>query len=149
MPTVTFFHNERADDALRTGLYVDDARAFERFVPGGDEYDPSLRWYVDVGVPVAEAPETQTAAAEWLAEHADSLRVALDVAAERLHAGIDSDGGPWSFDVDTPDGTTRVTVSAQRRASAKHLGERLRELIDRHLPAFQNEFAPALAGVPQ
>jgi len=43
MPTVTFFHNERVDDARRTGLYVDDARAFERFAPGDEEYDPSLR----------------------------------------------------------------------------------------------------------
>jgi len=150
MPTVTFFHNERADDAHRTGLYVDDARAFERFVSSSSkEYDPSLKWYVDVCVPVKIAPTTQSATKEWLAEHYDTLRSALEGAAERVHAGIDSDGGPWSFDVDTPDGAARVTISAQRRISAMYIGNRLRDVITNHLPLFRLEYPPHLAAVPQ
>ena len=100
-------------------------------------------------MPVEIAPATRAAAAEWLAEHGDSLRVALEGAAERVHAGIDSDGGPWSFDVDTPDGAARVTISAQRRFSAMHIGDRLREVIELYLPAFRNEFEPQLATVPR
>lgn len=150
MPAVTFFHNERADTATRTGLYVDDSRAFERFVGcSSNEYDPSLKWYVDVAMPVDTAPATEAAAREWLFEHYKTLGVALETAAERVHAGIDSDGGPWSLDVDTPDGVARVTISAQRRSSAMSIGNRLRDVVTRHQPLLVAENKPHLATVPE
>ncbi len=146
MPTVTFYHHERVDDARRTGLSVDGSRALERYVPGDEEYDPVLRWFVDVNVPAPEAIETRAAAAEWLAAHGDTVQAALAAAADHLHAGKDSDGGPWAFPVETPEGPVRVSVAARRQNDAARLGEHLRKLLTAEWPAFRTEFRPALVG---
>ncbi len=147
MPDVTFFHHERVDDARRTGLTVDGSRALERYVPGDEEYDPVLKWVVDVKVPVAEEVETRVAAADWLAAHGDTIQAALAAAADRLYSGVDSDWSPWEVDVDTPDGAVRVSVYARLHTDGHQMGRHLRTVLQRDWPAFREQFRPAMAGV--
>lgn len=146
MPTVTFFHHERADDGRRTGLTADGFRALERYVPGDEEYDPVLKWVVEVKVPVDEEIETRTAAADWLSAHGDAIQAALVGAADRLYAGVDSDWSPWEVEVGTPDGPVRVAVHARLHTDGHQMGRHLRTVLQRDWPAFREQFQPALAG---
>lgn len=129
MSDVTFFHNERVDDARRTGLTVNGSRALEHYVAGSEERDPSLRWYVDV-IFYTGAPPAASAAGAWLVAHADTIRDALTDAADRLTAGVDADGAPWSFERPGPDGPVRVSLSALRSETGHGVGLKVRRLLD-------------------
>jgi len=144
MSIVTFFHHERGDDATRTGLTVDGRRGLEQFTPGGEEYDPAIRWFVDVNVPEVSPPSTRAELAVWLTCHHETIKSALVSAEERLAAGFDSMEGPWTFDMATPGGPVRVAISAQRRYDGAQIGNHLRVLLERIWPAFVREFTPAL-----
>ena len=143
MGIITFFHQERADGGRRTGLYVGDERAFERFVAGdGEEFDPALRWYIEVICPVKTPPKTQTAAGVWLAKHCGAIRGSIEKASEHLEVGLDSEWAPWSITVQTPSGKFEVKVTAQRRYEAAHIGIRLNEFLLRDWPEFLGEYLP-------
>ena len=129
MAEVSFFHNERDDNGTRTGLNVGGRRALERFIPGDEESDPSLRWYVDVVISTKSLPKTQSSSAIWLTKHADAIQEALEAAAARLEVGLDFDSMPWTFKHRSAQGIIRVSVSALRCLAAREIAKRIRDFL--------------------
>lgn len=130
MADVTFYHHERADNGQRTGLTVDGLRALERFIPGSEERDPTLRWYVDATCTTDETLLTQHDAFSWWATHSDVIRQSLKMAAHMLDSGIDMDSLPWRFEFPSTDGPVRLSVSAMRRFDAIDIAARIRQVND-------------------
>ena len=152
MPNITFFHHERADDGRRTGLSVDGRRdeELELFDPGDEEedFDPTIRWYIDVRMPVATPFQTRSEVLAWFNSNQEIIRSAIEHAAEKLESGMDSDGAPWSFTMNSPAGPVRVSISAQRRLDSLQISKHLHTLLDRDWPAFLKKFQqPVLATV--
>ncbi len=143
MADITFFHNERVDEARRTGLTVGGVRALDHYVEGSEERDPSLRWYVDV---IFHTPAVPADAGAWVAAHAGAIWDALTDAADRLAAGVDADGVPWSFERPGADGPVRVSVSALRSETGHAVGGKLRRLVAGDLKSFLGSIQPAAAG---
>ncbi len=142
MAEVTFYHHERADGGRRTGLTVDGLRALERFVPGTEDRNPALRWYVDVICSTDSPPDTQEAAVEWLSAHAAEIRAALEEASEQLAAGMDMDSVPWSFERRGADGPMRVSISAMRLHVAADIANRIREFLATDWPQLLGSLLP-------
>lgn len=76
MADVQFYHQERVDGGRRSGVTVDGTTVLHGFIPGGDEYDPALEWYVDVTLVTANPP-TQVNALTWLNNHKPEIDQAL------------------------------------------------------------------------
>lgn len=146
MARVNVFHNVRIDGARRTGLTVEGLRALEYYVPGSEEWDPSLLWYFDAICFDESPPETQTQATAWLASHADTIEGALTAAADRLQAGLDSDV-PWSFVWPGPRGPGRVYVSAMRSEAGHSIGSKRYEFLTEDSKGLLNEYRAVGAGI--
>jgi hypothetical protein len=127
MAEVTFYHQERVDGGRRSGLYADGVAILHGFVPGEIEHDPALAWYVDVTLDTP-TPPTRANAQAWLNQRWGEYRAVLTDAANELSCGIDIDTIPWEFQRQSPDGPIRVSVSAMRRLTARHIGEKLNHL---------------------
>jgi hypothetical protein len=129
MADVQFFHQERVDGGRRSGVSVDGTTVFHAFIPGSEEYDPALEWYADVTLPTQDPPSESTVRS-WLAANGQVIRDALLAAAGQLECGLDDSAMPWvgTVTVTWPEGQPRVSVSAVRRVSARHVGEKLRWL---------------------
>ncbi len=96
----------------------------------------------DIAVP----PATHEAAEAWLAAHAGAIRDALADAADRLAAGVDADGAPWSFERPGPAGPVRVSVSALRSEDGHRIGADIRRLLGVEWPSFLASARPAGVG---
>ena len=127
MAEVTFYHQERIDGGRRSGLNVDGTSVLTGFVPGSVDRDPALAWYVDVTLVTANPP-THTSAFHWLNNHAHEIHQSLTEAAVALSVGIDVDSMPAEFGRPGIEGPIRVTVSAMRRLTGRHVGEELQRL---------------------
>lgn len=126
MADVQFYHQERVDGGRRSGVTVDGTTVLHGFIPGGDEYDPALEWYVDVALVTANPP-TQVNALTWLNNHKPEIDQALTEAANVLSSGIDADSMPAEFGRSGTEGPIRVTVSAMRRLIGRRVGEKLQQ----------------------
>jgi len=130
MAEVTFYHQERVDGGRRSGVTVDGTPVLHGFVPGTNEYDPALEWYADVTLATANPP-TQANGLTWLNSHAPEIRQSLTEAADCLSVGIDASSMPAEFQrFDAGGRPIRVTVSAMRRLTGRHVGEKLRQLAE-------------------
>jgi hypothetical protein len=127
MAEVTFYHQERVDGGRRSGVHVEGDMVLQGFVPGSEEYDPVLEWYVDVTVPTATLP-TETSVRDWLVEEGSAIREALIAAADKLECGIDNNAMPWEIVLQGSAGPSRVSVAAIRRFTGRNIGEKLRQL---------------------
>jgi hypothetical protein len=127
MAEVTFYHQERLDGGRRSGLNVDGSSILHGFVPGGTDRDPALAWFADVALET-QSPPSQATALVWLDQHSRELKDALTAAAEQLTCGIDVDSMPWETELPGSAGAIRVSVSAMRRLTARHVGEELKQL---------------------
>jgi len=54
--SVKFFRQKRFDGGIRMGVSVGQDLVLHHFVPGSDEDDPALEWYVDVELKAAGIP---------------------------------------------------------------------------------------------
>ena len=148
MTTVTFYHQERVDGGVRTGLEVDGYTLLEEFRGGPGERDPALLWYVDVRCE-GSVPPFQTAddVRQWLRGAAPGLRDALLLAATHLAAGVDVELAPWEWTAPNPVAglPARVVVSAQRRVAALDMAARLRRLAGQDWEALAGHMAPRSA----
>lgn len=144
---VTFYHQVRTDGGRRTGLSINDSRGIENFVdcPDPEEFDPALRWYIDVSWEVPEPPRTQREARVWYAQHLAELRGVLEAVAETLRAGIDGDLVPWVLDLPGPTGNVRVTMSAQRRYDGAHVAQGIRAALASDVDGLAREESLACA----
>ena len=138
---VTFYHQVRADGGRRTGLAIGDSRGIENFVANADpdEFDPTLRWYVQVNWDVADPPRTQTAARAWYTENLRELRGILEAVADELRAGIDGDLMPWTRKLPSSAGEATVAMSAQRRYDGAAVASGIREALIRDVDRLATE----------
>lgn len=127
MPQLNFFHQERYDGGVRTGLGIDDELLYERFEPGGDESDPALRWYVDVIIEATEQPTNAAHVREWFVDHAETLIDQLNQVADKVQLGIDDWPLKSRAAIDGV-GTVEIAVSCIRGLAEGELAESLREL---------------------
>lgn len=141
MPDITFFHTERADRGRRTGIWLDGAEAVEQYVPGDeDAFDPVIRWYVDVICPLSSQGANREVAIEWFVDNRERIRAAIAETANRLDAGLDIAGAPWSFDWSDSLGPLRVVMSAQRRMEARNVADELRRFLTGDWQSFSKAF---------
>ena len=126
--SVTFYINERQDGGRRTGLYVGELRALERFVAGGRDYDAALLWFLDA-VWDAPTPADRDAARRWHRAMLPELKVLLADAAEQLRAGVDIDSGPAKLTFPTSAGLARVNVSCVRRLGWAGVADGIRRAV--------------------
>ena len=124
MAEVQFYHQERVDGGMRSGVLVDGDAILHGFVAGREERDPALTWYADVTL-TTDTPPGDEAVLAWLKAHTSEIRTALADAAERLNGGIDADVMPWEFVTAGPQGEIRVSVSAMRRLTARAIAQKL------------------------
>jgi hypothetical protein len=95
MTKLTFFHQKRKDSAIRTGVEVNDELALENFVPGDNERDPVILWYIDIRCESkADFPPDPEAARLFFTRIAPRISMALLDLARELAAGLDSDTWP-------------------------------------------------------
>ena len=127
MAEVTFYYQERVDGGHRSGLNVDGISVLHGFVPGDTDRDPALAWYMDVTLATV-TPPTHATAMVWLNSHTAEIRVSLAEAAEALSLGIDVDSMPAEFGRNGSEGPIHLTVSAMRRLTGRHVGEKLQQL---------------------
>jgi hypothetical protein len=136
MSTVSLYHNDRVDGGKRTGLEINGQRAFEQYVPGGEERDPAIRWYLDVDLPAAKTPMNRRESALWLRTHHRQIEEVVTQAKKELGAGYDADGLPWLFNWESPEGVIQLKVSAQRRYSAQNIAHYLDEFLRKDWKSF-------------
>ena len=146
MTDVQFYHQERVDGGMRSGVYVGGEAMLHGFIPGSEERNPALSWYTDVTLSTPSPPDDATALA-WLLDHASEIRAALDGAADQLSSGIDADAMPWECVTTGAEGPIRVSVSAMRRFPARDIAHNLRRLASADWSALFP--APAPVGLAQ
>ena len=129
MADVTFYHQVRVDGGRRSGISVDGLSILHGFIPGDEEYDPALEWYVDVTLVTARPPSEANALA-WLIAHAVEFRQVLKEDADLLSTGIDANSMPAEFARPGAEGPIRVTVSAMRRLIGRQIGEKLQHFAE-------------------
>lgn len=129
---VTFYHQVRADGGRRTGVSIDGSAGVEYFVDPADpdDFDPALRWYVDLTWELPDAPRNQRATRAWYATKLLEIREVLAEVAEVLRAGVDGDLGPWTATISTASGPVRVAVSAQRRIDGVTVAQGIRSALN-------------------
>ena len=128
---LTFFHQKRKDQAVRTGIEVDDELLAQKFIQGLHDHDSALLWYVDVRCTVDQsAPIELGEAKALLTKIGEPVRHALRAVADELRAGLDSDVWPLRRDVnDLPAGIrAEVVCSAMRRITDGELSQVLGRL---------------------
>ncbi len=133
MPEFLFYHQQRVDHGLRTGLEIDAQTVMEDFIPGDQDEDPALLWYFDVRGRGADLPSDAEAVRDWLLERESDFGAVLRSASEQLRAGVDHDG--WPFRISFPDVLPGleliVTGSAIRRIDAVAMSRLLAGAADR------------------
>ncbi len=132
MATVTFFHQERADGGVRSGIDYEGMTVLENFIGGAREDDASLVWYIDVKfegnlIPIGSAELVRS----WLHKMGEHIKPGLMSLAADLEAGTDT-FVPVKRDIDVPIPTIRVTVAATgiRRLGARQIGEKIRGVAE-------------------
>ena len=129
---VTFYHQVRADGGRRTGVAINGSAGVEYFFDPAveDDFDPALRWYVDLTWELLDPPRTQRATRAWYATKLLEIRQILAEVAHSLEAGIDGGLQPWVSTVPTPGGPVRVAVAAQRRVDGATVAQGIRAALE-------------------
>jgi hypothetical protein len=129
---VTFYHQVRADGGRRTGVSIDGSAGVEYFFDpaGPDDFDPALRWYVDLTWELPDAPRTQRAARAWYATKLLEIREVLAWVAQSLEAGIDCGLQAWVTTAPAASGPVRVAVAAQRRVDGVTVAQGIRSALE-------------------
>ena len=131
MTKLTFFQQKRRDEAVRTGVEVDEELVLQRFTPGNPENNSALVWYVDVRcVSEASLPADSSAAREFFQDIAEPVRRTLLSTADELRAGLDAEIWPLRKQIDgLPPGIKgELATSAMRLVAGRELAEVLQTL---------------------
>jgi hypothetical protein len=133
MSNLIFYEHMRMDGGLRCGLELDGETVLHRFKKGKGEFDPVLRWFVDVRCQGAKLPDAAEAARQWFLQHADTVHGALRQLAEELRAGMEPDVWPLSWPVPkSPRGVKMVIAcSVTKRLDGLEIS-RILEDVDKH-----------------
>lgn len=132
MTKLTFFHHKRKDGAVRSGVELDDELLLQKYIPGAEERDSALLWYVDVRCTVEGSAVTANAgsARMFFERIGEPVEQALQDCAEELAVGLDSEVWPLRKAIkNLPAGIRgEVVCSAMRRVADGELSQLLREL---------------------
>ena len=131
MAKVVFFRNARQDGGFRTGIEVDGDTIWHHFVPGSEDADPALLWWVDVTCE-GDLPSDPDAARQWMLSQADLVRSYLKQAADDIDpVGFDVELQPFRRNYISGGVRVEIATSAHRRIEAREMGAVLRDLSDR------------------
>ena len=149
MTQVTFFFQKRKDQAVRTGVEVNDELVLGRFTPGNEENDSALVWYIDVRcVTMDVIPADASSARAFLVGISEPVKAAFSSFAEELNVGLDADNWPVRRPIrKLPDGIkAEVVCSAMKRVTDGELSEALREMAKQWVENLNElpEIAPAI-----
>jgi hypothetical protein len=134
MTKVTFFQQRRKDQAVRTGVEVNEETVLQRFSPGEGESDPALLWFIDLRFVINQSIATEAEAAKrFLMTIATPVRGALEQCAKEFQAGIDPDTWPARREIANlpPDVDGVIVSSAMRRLTLGEMGEAFTDLGQR------------------
>jgi hypothetical protein len=132
MPQITFYHQERVDGAIRTGLDCDGSTILERFEPGSPEWDSALLWFVDVrltgeSLPTGSPEEVR----EWLSHLESAIAQGLYRVADEISVGIDKE---WpikrALALNVVGVEAEVAGSCTNRMTGRDFAEKLRNIGD-------------------
>jgi hypothetical protein len=142
MHKLTFYHQKRRDEGLRTGVDFDDERVLERFEPGHLARDSALKWFVDIRCSGEVLPSEPEGIREWFLSRSGPIQTALRQLADDCVAGIDKDW-PLKRQIPTSDGVSMaIYCSAMRRLSGREIASVIAELeakwpvLVRELPSY-------------
>jgi hypothetical protein len=143
---LTFFHQVRVDGGVRRGIMLGMSTVFERFEIGGEEYDPSLVWSVDLRCTGPSLPSNPDDAKAWLLSHSEIIRDGFLRYAEQLGAGSDPTGIyllEWSDFNELPPGVSmKIVCGALRRIDALYLSKRIR-FVGEHWERLVGDLEPS------
>lgn len=118
MTKLTFFYHKRKDAAVRIGVEVEEDRVLERYIPGQENSDSALLWYIDVRCSTDEEISADSEAVrKFFLKLSTPIQVALKSVANELSVGLDSDIWPnkWGLK-NLPQGISgEIVCSATRR----------------------------------
>ncbi len=128
MRTVTLYRQARVDGGVRTGAEVDGRTVFMHFVPGDDDEDSALLWFIDVQISADNVPSRLELLQQWLVQHDGPVRAVLQEMADDLSLGIDTDGWPFSRSKQFGALLVKVSCSAVRRLESREIALHLRDI---------------------
>lgn len=137
MTEIAFFINARQDGGMRTGIDVDGETIWHHFVPGSEDADPALLWWVDVSCE-GDLPNDPDGVRQWMLEYADLIRNALKQAAGDIEpVGFDVEMRPFWREYASGNVRVVVVASAVRRLQAREMGAVLQDLSNRWVELLQ------------
>jgi hypothetical protein len=128
---LTFFHQKRKDEAVRTGVEVEDELLLQKFTPGMEDKDSALLWYVDVRCGLDKPIDAEPSAARTFLESiAEPISRTLSAVADELQAGLDSEVWPLQRKIESlpEDVKGEVVCSAMKRSTDGEIAGVLRHL---------------------
>jgi len=143
MTKITFFANKRQDDGFRTGIDIDGETIWHHFVPGSEDADPALLWWVDVSCE-GDLPSDPDGVRQWMREHADLIRKYVNQAAGDIDpVGFDVELRPFRREYLSGNVRIVVVASAVRRLEAREMGVVLQDLSNRWVELLQELEQPS------
>jgi hypothetical protein len=130
MAGLTFYRQRRMDGGLRTGIMLGESTVLGHFEEGGEDYDPSLLWSIDLRCDGPTLPSSAEGARQWLLAHESIIKDGFERYAEHLRAGSDPTGAfllEWADFPNRPqDVAMKIVCGAMRRIDALSLARELR-----------------------
>lgn len=138
MNKLNFYHQQRGDGGLRTGVELNDERVLENFQEGHLPRNSALNWFVDIRCKGEDLPSEPEKIREWLLARQEAIQSALVELANELRVGIDNDW-PLVKPVPSTDRTAMaIYCSAIRRLSGREISEVLSNLAAQWPDLIQN-----------
>ncbi len=129
MKKLTFYHQKRRDQGVRTGVELGDERILERFEPGClKEDDSKLLWWIDVRCSQKSWPSEPEEVRDWLLNNAQNIENGLKALATELRAGIDVDWPVKHVDNRHTGAKIEILCSAMRRVDGREIETELLKL---------------------
>ena len=128
MDKLIFFHQQRRDGRVRTGIELNDDLILEEFSQTQEPADSALLWFVDVRCIGSNLPSRPENARAWFLDRSSLIQEALNDLARELGAGIDSQ---WPLKKELPSiGPNRIAIycSAVHRLTGLEISKVLADL---------------------
>ncbi len=132
MSQVAFYRQCRFDGGLRTGIDIDGIEHWHDYVPGPDDGDAGIIWFIDVRIEGETLPDDPDEVFTWLNTHSTEITTALRRFAEHYEVGLDAGPYPQRWEIERLPGDVdgEVVLSAANRIEGRQLGVLLGELAD-------------------
>lgn len=128
MTTLLFYRQARRDGGIRTGVEFRETPIAEVFEEGTGDFDPVLRWYLDLRCDGDGVPSDPEQAIDWLASLGSVVRTGAFAFAQELLAGLDHDIYTFSYNrfEGVPQG---VSLSLNAKVNCRSAGQELASVL--------------------